>query len=514
MTVTPGAAAGAHPLSTGQEALWLAHRLDPDSSAYNVVLAVRLRGALRVDVLQEALTALVARHELLRSRFPGTDDGPVRRVDAPGSVRLDVREAPGADDAELFRLATLAGEEPFRLTAGAFRAVLLRRSATDTLLVTVTHHIVSDATSQWLLMRDLFTEYGARTEEPAAERGPGAERGSLVVSASARESDPAHRPGPLAGSVSSREPGPARTPGPVAAPALARGSGRALRPRPEVGWDEQVRAERDFLGSVRGARAGAYWREACAGLRAAVLPLDRPRPPHCTLRGATHEVGWHPDTARRLREAAAGSGLTPFAWLLGTFQAALHRSGCGDGFLIGCPATTRFTPDTRQAVGYYVNALPIAARFTPVTTLLDTIGSAQDQLRRGLAHARYPVELLGGGPLFRISCTLVVADRLPVEGLYEGPVPLGGLRAELVDVPQQEGQLDLTVEILQDSRGFKAVLRYRTDLFDAATVERFGETWRRLLDVSLDAPDTAVSDVGLVAHDDLAFLLALGSGAA
>ncbi|MER6285037.1 condensation domain-containing protein [Streptomyces sviceus] len=455
MTATPGTATGARPLSAGQEALWLAHQLDPESSAYNVVLAVRLRGALRVDVLQDALTALVARHELLRSRFPGTDDGPVRHVDAPESVRLDVRETPGAADADLFRLATLAGEEPFRLTAqGAFRAVLLRRTAEDAVLVTATHHIVSDATSQWLLMRDLFTEYGARGGQPAS------------------------------------------------------------RSAPVVGWDEQVRAERDFVGSGRGARAAAHWREVCAGLRAAVLPTDRPRPPHRTLRGATHEVGWHPDTARRLREAAAGRGLTPFAWLLGTFQAALHRSGCGDGFLIGCPATTRFTPDTRQAVGYYVNALPTAARFAPTTTLLDTIGSAQDQLRRGLAHARYPVELLGGGELFRISCTLVAADRLPVEGLYEGPVRLGGLSAELVDVPQQEGQLDLTVEILQDSRGFKAVLRYRTDLFDAATVERFGETWQCLLDVSLDAPDTAVSDVGLVAHDeDLAFLLALGSGA-
>lgn len=455
MTVTPGAATGARPLSAGQEALWLAHQLDPDSSAYNVVLAVRLRGALRVDVLQEALTALVARHDLLRSRFPGTDDGPVRHLDPPGSVRLDVREAPGADDAGLFRLATLAGEEPFRLAAGAFRAVLLRRSDEDAVLVTVTHHIVSDATSQWLLMRDLFADYGART---------------------------------------GRQPSPG--------------------PEPSVTWDEQVRGERDFVASPRGARAAAHWQTVCAGLRAAELPTDRPRAPHRTLRGATHEVDWHPGTARRLREAAAARGLTPFAWLLGTFQAALHRSGGGDGFLIGCPATTRFTPDTRQAVGYYVNALPVPARFTPATTLLDTVAAAQDQLRRGLAHARYPVELLGGGPLFRISCTLVAADRLPVEGLYEGPVRLGGLRADLVDVPQQEGQLDLTVEILQDSRGFKAVLRYRTDLFDAATVERFGETWQRLLDVSLDAPDTAVADVGLVAHDDLAFLLALGSGAA
>ncbi|MEV7071809.1 condensation domain-containing protein [Streptomyces sp. NPDC091972] len=453
----------ARPLSAGQEALWLAHQLDPDSPAYNVVLAVRLRGALRADVLQEALTALVARHELLRSRFPGTDDGPVRRLGAAESVRLDVRETPDADDAGLFRLATQAGEEPFRLTAqGAFRAVLLRRSPEDAVLVTATHHIVSDATSQWLLLRDLFTEYGTRTGRPA---------------------------------------------GPGTAPGTA--------PAPAGGWDEQVRAERDFVASPRGARAAAHWRTVCTGLRAAVLPTDRPRPSHRTLRGATHETVWQPDVSRRLREAAAGHGLTPFAWLLGTFQAALHRSGCGDGFLVGCPATTRLTPATRQAVGYYVNALPTAARFTPATTLLETIASAQDQLRRGLAHARYPVELLGGGPLFRISCTLVAADRLPVEGLYEGPVRLGGLRADLVDVPQQEGQLDLTVEILQDSRGFKAVLRYRRDLFDAATVERFAETWRCLLDASLDDPDTAVSDVGLVAHDDdLAFLLALGSGAA
>ncbi|MEV6052210.1 condensation domain-containing protein [Streptomyces sp. NPDC052107] len=443
-------------MSAGQEALWLAHQLDPDSPAYNVVLAVRLRDRVRTDVLQEALTALVARHELLRSRFPATDEGPARRTEAPATVRLDVREVPEADEAELVRLAGQAGREPFRLgRAGAFRAVLLRRAGDDAVLVTVTHHIVSDATSQWLLVRDLFAEYGARTGQPAA-----------------------------------------------AAAAVS-------------GWDEQVRAERDFVTSPRGRRAAAYWRAVGEGLEAAALPTDRPRPPQRTLNGATHEFALDPPTARRLRETSAERALTPFAWLLGTFQAALHRSGCGDGFLIGCPVTTRFTPGTREAVGYYVNILPIAARLTPATTLAQTVESAQRQLRTGMAHARHPVELLAGGPargpLFRISCTLVAADRLPIEGLYEGPARLGGLRAELCDVPQQEGQLDLTVEILQDSHGFRAVLRYNTDLFDADTVERFGGTWQRLLRVSLDAPATRVADVALVAQDDLEFLLALGS---
>ncbi|MEU8961404.1 condensation domain-containing protein [Streptomyces sp. NPDC048491] len=446
-------------MSTGQEALWLAHRLAPESSAYNVVLAVRLRDRVDTVVLQQALTALVGRHELLRSRFPSTDEGPVRLLAGPENVRLDVREVPNTGEEMLFRLAQRAGEEPFRISeSGAFRAVLLRRDIADAVLVTATHHLVSDATSQWLLVRDLFAEYGARTEY-----------------------------------------------GPPVTPA-------AITP-----WNEQVRAERDFIASPRGQRAAAYWQGVCAGLKAAVLPIDRPRPPQHTLGGATHEMELDRATAERLRQTAADRGVTPFTWLLGTFQSALHRSGAGDGFLIGCPATTRFTPGTREAVGYYVNALPVAGRFTPASTLLDAVESAQQQLRTGMAYARYPVERLDSGtcgPLFRISCTLVAADRLPVAGLYEGPVCLGGLRAELCDVPQQEGQLDLTVEVLQGAHGFRAVLRYNTDLFDAATIERFGVTWRRLLGASLGNPGTRVADVVLVAQDDLDFLLALGSGAA
>ncbi|MEV0219295.1 condensation domain-containing protein [Streptomyces sp. NPDC050704] len=446
------------PLSAGQEGLWLTHQLDPDSPAYNVVLAVRLRDPVRTDVLQEALTALVRRHELLRSRFPATEQGPERVTVPAQAVRLDVREVPEADDDGLFLLAGRAGEEPFRLAGeGAFRAVLLRRAPDDAVLVTATHHLVSDATSQWLLVRDLFAEYGART---------------------------------------------------------AGGPGRPAAPSDGGTWDEQVRTEREFVTSPRGARAAAYWRQVCAGLAAAALPTDRPRPAQRTLNGATVELALPDRTAARLRGVAAQRALTPFAWLLGTFQAALHRSGAGDGFLIGCPVTTRFTPRSREAVGYYVNALPVAGRFGPATTLLETVEAAQRQLRGGLAHARHPVELIKGpadrGPLFRISCTLVAADRLPVPGLYEGPVRLGGLRAELCDVPQQEGQLDLTVEVLQDSRGFRAVLRYNTDLFDAATVERFRDTWHRLIDASLDAPGTRAADIGLVADDDLRFLLSLG----
>ncbi|MGW7367617.1 condensation domain-containing protein [Streptomyces sp. NPDC054841] len=442
-------------LSISQEGLWLAHQLDPESSAYNVVLAVRIRDRIREELLQEALTALVARHELLRSRFVAGTGGPERVTDPPKAARLDVRDVPEADDETLFRLAQQAGEEPFRLAAqGAFRAVLLRRAPDDAVLVTATHHIVSDATSQWLLVRDLLDAYGRLAS--------------------------GQRPG----------------------------TGPAL-----PGWDAYVAAEQRLLASPRGERARAHWESVIDGVPAADLPPDRPRPDTRTLNGATYELVLPRRTGEALAAAAAAAASTPFAWLLGTFQAALHRSGCGPRFVIGCPVTTRLSPGTREAVGYYVNALPIAASFTTGTTLRDLTESAQRQLRHGMAHAGYPTELLERKQLFQISMTLVAADRLPVEGLFDGPTTAGGLRIELCDVPQQEGQQDLTVEVLQGAAGFRSVMRFNTDLYDRATIERLADIHLRMIEAALDDPCTAVTQVPLVDEDQLAQLLALGSDA-
>ncbi|MEV4702011.1 condensation domain-containing protein [Actinoplanes sp. NPDC049316] len=438
-------------MSAGQEALWLAHQLDPDSCAFNVVLAVRVRTPLDPDRLGRAVTALTARHELLRSTFTMTAaGGHVREVRAPETVRLDVRPAPGATDAELFDLARRAGAEPFALdTTGAFRVVLLTRAPGDAVLVTAAHHLVTDATSQWLIVRDLLCLY----EDPQA-------------------SLPAVLP-----------------------------------------WDDRVRAERELAASARGRRAREHWRTVCASLTGAELLTDRPRPAQRTLNGATHTLALPAALGARIQESAAAHGITPFAWLLGAFQAALHRFGCGAAFLVGCPATTRSVPGTRDAVGYYVNILPVGARFETGPSFRDVITAAGRQMLAGMAHNGLPTELCEGLPPLPVTFTLLAADRLPVPGLFDGPVRHAGLDLELVDVPQQEGQLDLTVEVLQSGSRFTALLRYNRDLFLPATIERLAGVYRRMVEASVEDPDQPVTRPAVVAEHDLAFLLSLGSGA-
>lgn len=94
-----------------------------------------------------------------------------------------------------------------------------------------------------------------------------------------------------------------------------------------------------------------------------------------------------------------------------------------------------------------------------------------------------------------------------------GPaIPYAGLDIALIDVPQQEGQLDLLLRVEQTPEGVTTVFSYDTDVLDRATVERLADGYERLLAAAVHDPDTLVADVELAAEADLDALLALGSG--
>ncbi|MFE6589300.1 condensation domain-containing protein [Streptomyces sp. NPDC057781] len=436
------------PLSAGQEAMWFLHRLAPASAAYNVVLGVRVHSPLDVERLRRAVAALAGRHELLNSVYEEEDGQPVRRP-APGlPVPFEVREVPGGTDEEVTALAREAGARPFALCdAWPFRVVLLRRGPADAALVVAAHHIASDATSQWLMLRDLLDAYALGG-------------------------------GPL--------------------------------PAPAVPYSRYVDQERALADSPARARAERYWAGLGQGTTAATLTPDRPATGPAALRGTTYVHALAPDLAARLPDAAAHAGVTPFALLLGAFQAAVHRSTGLDDFLIGCPASSRIGKGTADMVGYLVSSLALRARFAADTTIGDTVSEAHLGLLAGLGRLRHPVPV----PRFAMAVTLLATDRLPVPGLVGAaePTTYGGLRLSLIDLPHMEGQFDVNVELRSSADGLTVVLRYADELFDRETVERFAEVCTRMIEAAVDEPTAVVSRIPLAAGDQLAELLSLGDG--
>ena len=153
-------------LSFGQQRLWFIDQLEGVSHTYNITRNLRLRGPLRVDLLQRSLDAIVARHETLRSRFPTVDGRPRLVID--GRPAMDVQfEDLGSLPAETRleegrRLALEQSARSFDLGKGPMiRAALLRLDDDDHIFHVSMHHIVSDGMSLHLFFNELAALYEA-----------------------------------------------------------------------------------------------------------------------------------------------------------------------------------------------------------------------------------------------------------------------------------------------------------------------------------------------------------------
>ena len=154
------------PLSLAQQRLWFLDQLEHDNSLYNISRAVRLQGALQVGALREALNALVARHEPLRSTFVLQGEEPVQVVAEQGIVALpvlDLSAVPdGTREAALERILRTEARRPFDLTTDLMlRALVVRLGARDHVFLLTVHHIASDGWSMRILARELAACYAA-----------------------------------------------------------------------------------------------------------------------------------------------------------------------------------------------------------------------------------------------------------------------------------------------------------------------------------------------------------------
>ncbi|MFG2505822.1 condensation domain-containing protein [Streptomyces rubiginosohelvolus] len=459
MTTAPG-----RPLSVGQEALWFLYRMAPESPAYNVQAALRVHGALDESRLRHALHALAERHDVLCSTFAEGPGGPERVPGPPTLLPLRVMDVPeSTDDDHLTKLVAEFGRLPFDLTAeGTSRALLVRRSPSDAVLAVCTHHIVSDATSQWLLLQDLLDLYGHQPPPPLKRTFDDYVAEEQHVLSGPRRAELA------------------------------------------AFWA-------DFCS---GALAGELPTDRPRAIAEAGV-----------LHGATCELRLPDELVPRLRETARRTKVTGFALLLGVFQSLVHRYGGRRDFLIGTPTTTRSGPGMRQVVGYLVNTLVVPAHFTSETTFAQAAGAAQRQVMTAMRNIAFPYALLAGedpystrNPPVRMAFTMVAPTRLEpllqrvTEAAATGTTTrYAGLDVAFVDVPMLEGQFDISVEMRQSETTLTAVFRYATDLFDESTVRRLLDHYVQLLTAAVDHPGDPVTGPDLVRAGELDSLLALGS---
>ncbi|MFI6033362.1 amino acid adenylation domain-containing protein [Streptomyces sp. NPDC051315] len=440
------------PLSYAQSRMWLLQRLDPDSPAYNVCLAVRLRGPLDAAALHTALQGLLDRHEVLRTRYPATPDGtPEQVVDAPAEVVFATADlsglSPGEQDRRADESARAASATPFDLaTEHPLRALLLHRAPTDHTLVLTVHHIAWDGGTFNALSRDLTALYRAAVD--------------------------------------------------------GRPSGLAALP---VQYADYAVWQRTAWTDERLAGHLAHWRSALTPPPPPLaLPVDAPRADRPTADGGRRFRTFAPETTDRLTAYARAAGATPFMVLFAGLAALLHRCTGATDVPIGSAVMNRDLPGLDQLVGNFGNTLALRADLDGDPGFAELLERVRQVCTEGYAHQDMPFDRLveqlrperhPGRSVYFDVMLLFLAQGL------QGP-ELPGITATWETVHNDTTQFDLSLEAFLTGGRLRIEATHRAGLFTGDTVDRLLGHLETLLCAALADPRRPVSELPLMTRDE------------
>ncbi|MBD0259988.1 MAG: hypothetical protein ICV83_30080, partial [Cytophagales bacterium] len=155
----PAAEPGPHyAVSHAQKRLWVLDHLEEQRLSYNMYKAYVIEDHLDREALAAAFRALVARHEILRTRFVVVDGVPRQQIHEPATATVPVAyfDFRGAGDPEALACTQRAVNETFDLAvAPLLRVTLLQTDDRRWIVLLVMHHIVSDGWSVRVLLREV-----------------------------------------------------------------------------------------------------------------------------------------------------------------------------------------------------------------------------------------------------------------------------------------------------------------------------------------------------------------------
>jgi len=429
--------------SYAQQRLWFMWQLSPQSSAYHVAGGLWLSGEVNAAALRSSLEAIVARHEVLRTRFVANEAGQVEQWIA-AETRLDWREATLPVEQIDAAARALAGE-PFDLAGGPLlRAALYQAEPGRSLLVLAMHHIVSDGWSVQVLLEELVAQYRAAVlNEP------------LTLAAL------------------------------------------------PVQYADYAAWQREWLEAGEQEQQLAYWRETLGSMHPLLaLPTDAPRQAQASYQAARYRVTLPTELAQALKSRAQSSSATPFMLLLAAFQALLHRYTGQEDIRVGVPVANRHRVETEPLIGFFVNTQVLRAQVKGSETLAALLEQTRQATVGAQAHQDLPFDVLVDAlrpersqshtPLFQVMFNHQrsdwrVADTLP------------GIAVERYELPDESALFELTLNIVESADGtLDAELIYAAELFNPATIARLGNHYLKVLQALADDPSQRTGDVALL----------------
>ena len=441
------------PLSYNQQSLFFMYLLEPSSAAYNLALSMRLQSEIDVERMYKALDRLVQRHEQLRTTYGHIELGdtlvPAQFIHDNLSHSFEIIDALDWPEELLTERLQSFYRIPFDLEKGpVVRAGLFIQNQNKAMFVLVLHHIAADAWSMSLILRDLAIAYRGELDDDSK-------------------------------TISGTE------------------------------YTDFTLGQRRELETADGRKHLDYW-VTTHRLPAPALDLgnEERRPPIRRSVGTTHYFRLDPTIRKSVEDMTRKQGITSFAFMLSVFQWLLYERSGNRDVVIGIPILGHNDRKFENTVGYFVNPVPLRSRRTGIVSFREHAQATAEELRLALDHRKAPfaavMEKLGGArdiartPVFQVMFNLLSRKTLAdvIDLLYPfqaaPAVEFAGIKAMACPINQQEGQFDLTLELIDRGEDIIGLLKYCTDLFTDSEASDLAAAFQKKIETALANPETAL----------------------
>ena len=435
------------PLSFPQQGLWFLEQLQQSSSVYNEQTALHLRGCIDVTILEQVLTEIVNRHDVMRSNFRMVDGSPVMVISPHLNITLPIVDLQQLTEPEQFaqlqQLAVKDAQNPFDLAEGLLlRVSLLRLGQEEHILLLTIHHIIWDGWSMGVFIEELSALYSAFCSQ---------------------------QPSPL--------------------------SELSIQYSDFASWQRQW-----FTGEVLENQLN-YWKQQLAGIPALLeFRTDRPRPPVQTYLGSSLDFELNGELTQKLQALSQGEGATLYMTLLAAWATLLYRYSTQEDIAIGSPIANRTRQEIEPLIGFFANIIVLRNDLSGNPSFLELLARVrscameayanQDVSCEQLVEVLKPERSLSHSPLFQV---MFVFQQAPIQKQKFASLTLTPL-----SLKSAIAKFDLTLLMEETGSGIEAKLEYNSDLFDQPTIVRMVGHFQTLLEGIVANPQAQVSKLPLL----------------
>jgi amino acid adenylation domain-containing protein len=443
------------PLSFSQQRLWFLDQIEPNSSSYNIPEAMQLTGDLNIPILHQAIEAIVAQHEVIRTNYRtmpqgggfANDGNPFQVINPPSAVAVEIIDLqlvpPTEQQTQIQTYLHQASRKPFNLATDLMlRCCLVQLAPNQHIFLVTMHHIASDAWSMGLFWQQLGQVYNAFVQ---------------------------HQPNPLV-------------------------------PLP-IQYADYAVWQREWLSSEVLAQQLDYWKHQLAQVNPVLeLPTDYPRPATQTYAGATTSIDLSPQLTADLKALCRQESATLFMTLLAAFQLLMSRHSGQEDFIIASPIAGRNRTEVEGSIGFFINTLLLNADLADHPSFQSLLKRVRKVALGAYSHQDVPFEKLieelnprrdlSRNPLFQVLFNLLNTEDVNLT--------LTGLTATPVTITEANSKFDVTLYAKESGSKIHFDLAYNTDLFAPARMQAMLDQFEYLLTQIVADPSLSIQAYSLV----------------